>query len=377
VSEPVNVLEVAARYLPDLGGVESHVHEIATRLSSWPELRVTVAATDRKKEYPSHEVRESVPVVRCHAWPASRDYYFAPGLRRIIRRGGWDVVHVQGIHTLAPIISMLAARRAGVPYVVTFHSGGTSAGLRRVLRGAQWRLLGGLLREAAELVAVSRFEQKLFARALGIPPERIQVVANGGGLPAPSEPVVAVPGRIVSSGRLERYKGHHRAIEALALVQQHRPEAHLHILGAGPYEQELRACAAQAGVADSVTIRLVPPADRAAMAVSLTESTVVAALSEYEAHPVAVMEALALGVPVVGVDVAGIGDLVEDGLVVGVPPTASASEVAAALLVAMEGPVRSKPVLATWDQAADRLGRLYLEVAGRASAPGPAADLVG
>jgi hypothetical protein len=51
--------------------------------------------------------------------------------------------------------------------------------------------------------------------------------------------------------------------------------------------------------------------------------------------------------------------------------------VAAALLAAMEGPARSKPVLATWDQAADRLGRLYIDVAGRASAPGPAADLVG
>jgi glycosyltransferase involved in cell wall biosynthesis len=177
VPEPVKVLEVAARYLPDLGGVEAHVHEIATRLSSWPELRVSVAATDRKKEYPAFEVRESVPVLRCRAWPASRDYYFAPGLRRFIRGGGWDLIHVQGIHTLAPIISMLAARRAGVPYVVTFHSGGTSSGLRRVLRSAQWRLLGPLLRDAAELVAVSRFEQKLFARAIGIPPERIQVVA--------------------------------------------------------------------------------------------------------------------------------------------------------------------------------------------------------
>ena len=44
-----------------------------------------------------------------------------------------------------------------------------------------------------------------------------------------------------------------------------------------------------------------------------------AALSEYEAHPVAVMEALALGVPAVGLDTAGIGDLVQDGLVRGVP----------------------------------------------------------
>jgi glycosyltransferase involved in cell wall biosynthesis len=44
----------------------------------------------------------------------------------------------------------------------------------------------------------------------------------------------------VSCGRLERYKGHHRVIEALPLVQQTVPDATLHILGSGPYEKELR-----------------------------------------------------------------------------------------------------------------------------------------
>ena len=52
---------------------------------------------------------------------------------------------------------------------------------------------------------------------------------------------------------------------------------------------------------------------------TLGRAAAVAALSEYEAHPVAVMEALTLGIPTVGLDTTGIGDLVEDGLVRGVP----------------------------------------------------------
>jgi glycosyltransferase involved in cell wall biosynthesis len=374
----VKVLEVANRYLPDLGGVETHVFEVATRLSTSPLVEIAVAATDRKKEYPAFDLGGAVPILRCRAWPANRDYYFAPGLRRLIRDGGWDVVHVQGIHTLVPVISMMAARKAGIPYVVTFHSGGTSSGLRRVLRGLQWRALAPLLRHATRLVAVSRFEQRRFARAIGVPLERIVVIANGGGLPRPAEPVVPVPGRIVSSGRLERYKGHHRVIEALPIVQRQIPEAHLHILGAGPYEPELRALAQRLGVDQSVTIRLVPPADRNAMAVSLGECAVVAALSDYEAHPVAVMEALALGVPVVGVDAAGIGDLVEDGFVTGVTPSASATDVAQAIVEAMTGPKRAAPALTTWEQAAAKLEQLYVQVGGGgAPAERPAPSLQG
>ena len=45
------------------------------------------------------------------------------------------------------------------------------------------------------------------------------------------------------------------------------------------------------------------------MATALAESSVFAALSDYEAHPVAVMEALCVGRPVVGYDIAGVGEL--------------------------------------------------------------------
>ena len=61
------------------------------------------------------------------------------------------------------------------------------------------------------------------------------MIPNGGALPAVAPDVRPVPGRIVSSGRLEKYKGHHRVIEALPLIRRDRPDAHLVVLGNGPY----------------------------------------------------------------------------------------------------------------------------------------------
>nr|WP_231134377.1 glycosyltransferase family 4 protein [Motilibacter deserti] len=349
--------------MPDLGGIETHVHEVARRLAARPGVDVTVAASDRTGTRPGSERVEGFDVLRRRAWPRERDYYVAPGLARVVRDGRWDVVHVQGVHTAVPPLGMLAALSARVPFVVTFHTGGNSSAARNAARSAQWRAIAPLLRRADRLIAVSRFERRLFAGATGLDESEILVVRNGGALPEVPAGVRPVPGRVVSSGRLERYKGHHRVIEALPALRLLVPEAHVHVLGAGPYEHELRTLARQLGVGDAVEIRSVPPGDRAGMARSLAEASVFATFSDYEAHPVAVMEALTLGVPVVGTDVAGVADLVEDGLVSGVGVGAPAEQAARLLAEAMTGPRSRRQVdLPTWDSAADSLEAVYRDV---------------
>jgi glycosyltransferase involved in cell wall biosynthesis len=256
---------------------------------------------------------------------------------------------------------MICARHADIPYLVTFHTGGHSSRLRNAMRAGQWRLAGPLLRGAASLIAVSRFEAASLARHANLGDKRVTVIRNGGALPSPRTGAVAVPGRIVSSGRLERYKGHHRVIEALPHLIRVIPEAHLLILGSGPYESNLYELAREFGVSDRVSIKHVASADRQGMATALAESSVVAALSDYEAHPVAVMEALCVARPVVGYDIAGIGELVAEGWVRGVPRGAPAATVARELVKAMSSPTPIDHVqLPSWDSCADQLAHVYL-----------------
>lgn len=371
--KPIRVLMVCARYLPDFGGVETHVSEVARRLSSLDGFDITVLATDRTRSLPRQEVLEGITVLRVPAWPRGRDYYIAPRIAAIVgQRDRWDLVHCQGIHTPVPVLAMLAARRGSIPYVVTFHTGGHSLRHRNALRSTQWRLAGLLLRNAVSLVGVSRFEAEILSAQARLKGKPVTVIRNGGTLPPPPPGAAAVPGRIVSSGRLERYKGHHRVIEALPHVMRDVPGAHLVILGGGPYEPELRELARRIGVSERVTIRHLPAADRGAMAMALAESSVVAALSEYEAHPVAVMEALSVGRPVVGYDIAGVGDLVAEGWVRGVIPGAPANSVARDLVEAMSAPSPVDPAeLPTWDSCADQLAQVYLTSLGHPPLPSP------
>jgi len=362
---PLRVLMVCPRYLPEVGGTEMHVHEVARRLSSLESFEITVLTTDRSGRLPRQEVVEGISVLRVPAWPRSRDYYFAPRIPAVIRQRRWDLVHCQGIHTLVPLFAMISARRVGIPYMVTFHTGGHSSRLRNAMRTTQWRLTGPLLRNAVSLIAVSRFEAAALARHARLGDKRILVIRNGGALPPPRPGTVAVPGRIVSIGRLERYKGHHRVIEALPHVMREIPEAHLLILGSGPYESNLYRLARHLGVSDRVSIKQVASAYRQNMATALAEASVVAALSDYEAHPVAVMEALCVARPVVGYDIAGIGELFAAGWVRGVPRRAPAAVVAQELVKAMLSP---SPVdhaqLPSWDSCADQLAHVYLSSLG-------------
>jgi glycosyltransferase involved in cell wall biosynthesis len=101
------------------------------------------------------------------------------------------------------------------------------------------------------------------------------------------------------------------------------------------------------------------------MAETLRSAEVVAAFSDYEAHPVAVMEALTAGRPVVGYDTAGMADLVEDGYVRGILPGTPPAEAARALEEAMVAMPPQMSELPTWDGCAEALLSVYRSVLGR------------
>ncbi|MDQ2787897.1 MAG: glycosyltransferase [Chloroflexota bacterium] len=368
-NEPVQggrtrVLMVTARYFPAMGGIETHVYEVAKRLVN-AGADVTVLTTDPSGTLPVIEYADGVRIQRVRAWPTRRDYYFAPALYRIIMSGAYHIVHCQGFHTLVPPLSMLAARRAGIPFIVSSHTGGHSSRLRNAARGIQWAALRPLLARAARLVVVSDFEAAYFRRKLRLPEERFVVVRNGSYLPRSADvPVRAHDGPLILSvGRLERYKGHHRVIAALPTVLAQFPDARLQIIGAGPYEQQLHRMAARLGVADRTEIRAIPPGEREQMAALLGQADLVTLLSDYEAHPVSVMEALALGRSVLVADTSGLSELAQQGLVRAIPVRSTPDAVGRAILEQLRAPViPTETRIPTWDDCADELFALYQSV---------------
>ena len=239
---------IATRSQPEIGGIESHVAEVAGRIAARG-YDLELLTTDRSGSLPKRERVDGYLVRRFRAFPAGRDWYFSPGLFWAALRAKYDLVHVQGIHTLVPPLAMIAAILRRTPFLLTFHTGGNSSAFREKARRTQFRILSPLLRRAHTLVGVSVYEARRFEEIMGLPEGAITVIRNGGSLPPVREAVTPEPGLVVSVGRIERYKGHHKAIEALPYLLKTRPEARVEILGAGPYEAELLALAEELGVA--------------------------------------------------------------------------------------------------------------------------------
>jgi glycosyltransferase involved in cell wall biosynthesis len=329
-------------------------------------VNVTVLTTDLQGTLPLEEQIEGVTVRRVHAYPAGSDFYWAPDLRRLIATGQWDIVHVQSYHTFVAPLAMLAAWRANLPYVVTFHGGGHSSRWRHRLRGVQHWALRPLLARAQRLIAVAQFEIEFWSRRLRLPADRFVFIPNGSDLPQLAVPSYRVKtGRtiIASIGRLERYKGHQHIIAALPYILQQIPNAHLWIAGTGPYEGTLQELAHQLKVADHVEIRAVAATDRLSMAEELSQAAVAMLLSEYETHPIAMLEAAALGLPVLVADTSGLRELAARGLARAIPLASTPEQVAAAVLDQVHAPCRPPAIsLPTWDECAAQLLSLYRQV---------------
>jgi glycosyltransferase involved in cell wall biosynthesis len=364
----MRILMVSARYFPFMGGIETHIHEVGTRLAARGHS-VTVLTADPTGRNPAEEDVGEMHVSRVQAWPKRRDWYFAPAIYSRMVQDDWDVIHVQGYHTLVTPLAMLAAIRRRRPFVVTFHSGGHSSRLRQAMRRLQHALLAPLMSRADQLIAVSQFEADFFSDRMRLPRNRFAVIPNG----AHAAPAVRRSPRersrlVISSGRLERYKGHHRVIAAFPDLLRHVPDARLLVLGEGPYEPQLRALVRKLALEDRVTIGSIPPKERQRMADLLATGGLVILMSEYEAHPVAVMEALSLGRQVVVADTSGLRELAEKGLCRAVPLNASCAQLARIMAEelrnAREVPAMSLP---DWDTCADELSRVYEGVVSRES----------
>ncbi len=281
-------------------------------------------------------------------------------LARLFRRLRPSLVHT---HTLSSnFYGRSAARLAGVPcQVTTVHSlmeellgydARHGLGNRLLLRYNQ-----RLSRTADRLVAVSD-RVRAWLLEWGSPAARVQVIRCGidlnwrGSRDADRHAARKAWGLsddhwvIGNVARAHAVKDQAMLLTAAAPLLRDDPSARLVIVGDGPERPRLLARAKAEGVADRVLLPgAVPDAKRLA-----TGFDVFALSSRVEGIPLAMLEAMAVSVPVVVTDVGGVSEVVTDevsGLLV---PAGSAEELRAALLR-----VRAEPRLASRLGAAGRL----------------------
>ncbi len=224
-------------------------------------------------------------------------------LRTVVRAHRIRLVHTQG--TRGALYAGLALWRTGIPLV--WHV--------RIVDPDPW-VDRVLLRRSAAVIANSQATAARFAR-YGESSRKVEVMYNGLDLAQYSRESVPVapssfgiPGGhpvVTFAGRLEHGKGPDLFIEAAGLIHQKRPDVYFLVVGDGPLRSVLQTRA------NEKRLPAVFIGRQADLRTALGASHVLVVPSRQEAFGRVLIEAMAMGVPVVATRVGGIPEVCTDG----------------------------------------------------------------
>ena len=305
-----------------VGGAQKLLVTLAEAVQGRKDFDLSVISLRRQQQSTIREELERLGVpVSCFPSRGLRDPVHLVRLARFLRSEGVDVLNTH--LTYSNILGGLAARMAGVPVVATLHSIGITERRGARAREGLERLV--LRRWARKLVAVGTVVADVHRERLA--PVTIDVVPNAVPLPdaVPHDEIRAVraeiagdPSRtiVLSVGRLADAKGYDHLLDAFAMVLKERPETFLAIAGRGALREELEAQIAELGLQDRAFLLGV----RGDVPRLLAASDLFVNSSIREGLPVAVLEAMAAGRPVVATSVGDVPQVVVEGTGVLVPP---------------------------------------------------------
>lgn len=246
-------------------------------------------------------------------------------LRRMVRRHRPDVIHV---HWLIPqgVAALLAARHT--PWVVTTLGGDVYA-LDNVV--ARW-LKRAVLRRARAVTCMNADMRDRLIDA-GAAPETTRVQLLGADLRTIQEVGAGetrIPGRILFAGRLVEKKGVTVLLDALRRLPAD-VDWSLEIMGDGPLRDELTARA------EGLPVTFTGAASREELSRAyarcsvMTVPSVPASSGDQDGLPTVLLEAMGAGCAIVGSDLPGIDEAIDDGVTGLLVPPADADALAAAL----------------------------------------------
>lgn len=368
----MHVLHVYKDYPPVIGGIEHHIRALAEGQAAQGH-EVTVLVTRPDPGPVTVDVEGGVRVVRARRLATVASAPISVSLAREVARLRPDVTHLHVPYPVGEAAWLAFGRR---PMVVTYHSDI----VRQRLLGKLWGpFLRRTLALADRVLATSpnyvesspflrRVRTKVAIVPLGVDVERFARFDDVAARAAAAARFGPQP-RLVFVGRLRYYKGLHVLLRALVEL----PGVRLLVVGTGPLQAELAALALSLGVFDRVAWLPGVADDELASILAAGDLYVLPAVARSEAFGIALVEAMAAGLPAVTTEVgSGTSWVNQDGVTGRVVPPDDPRALAGAIRDVLADEDRRAAMGAAAEARAraefssarmiQRVGRIYDEV---------------
>jgi len=291
---------------------------------------VSVLAPRVFRDDPLGDTRANVTVRRFRFWSAQRllvEYSRVPVFRIATllvsgtiatfaeaRRTRAEVIHAQWAIP-SGLMAVWAGGLLGIPVVVTVHRADLVMGLEGPAIAR--RLMAYALRRAASVIVVSEAQTAQVADGFDVSAERIRVIpmgadtelfAPGSRSEARAALSLADAPTVLFVGGLTEVKGVRELIAAFTLLRERVPGVQLLLAGDGPLRSELERAGGITSGAESV--RFLGSVAHDELPALMNAADVLVLPSHSEGLPVVLMEAAAVGLPVVATDVGGSAQMV-------------------------------------------------------------------
>jgi lipopolysaccharide heptosyltransferase II len=294
----MNILQILPSL--DIGGVETGTVDLARYLATHGHKAIVVSGGGRL-------VRELDAMnVRHYTLPVGKKSLFhiikmVRELKRIIRSEDIDIVHARS--RVPAIIAYFACKGTNRAFVTTAH------GYYRK------HLMSAAMAWGKYVIVASNIMAKHMAGAFGVPHDRIRLIPRGVDLsrfklrgPKANTSKEFVVGMVA---RITPLKGHSDFIKAVAILNRQIPQLKAVIIGAAPkekYQEDLELLVRRLGLSQTVEFMGAQADVPEAMA---RMDVLVSATVTPEAFGRVIIEAQAIGVPVVATKVGGVVDIIE------------------------------------------------------------------
>jgi glycosyltransferase involved in cell wall biosynthesis len=394
----LRILQLCTRYPPGTGGVETHVHAIATELHArGHDVEVLTSdlltETPFKRIDPGHELYNSVdgvPVKRFKArgLAGTAQYSFMPAMVRAVLASKADIVHAHSYGFFQTHLAMASRRMGRTRFVFTPHfhpewASGKGA-KRKLLRRVYDRVIGGSTLSSADAVLCVSNGEAAAIKDMGFEGSMIRIVPNG---ITPELLGLSVdpqlfkkkfglePPIVLFVGRLAENKGLDVLVKAAAQVLKEVPRATFVLVGEdGGMKATIETKAKALGISDHLVLTGHIKEDtlfRSAFA----SCDIFVLPSIFEAFGIVILEAMAMAKPCVATKVGGVPDLITDkktGLMVEPNDPAGLSKAILTLLkdpaLGIQMGLKAKKAVGkdfTWPRIVDKLEEVYADVLSR------------
>jgi nucleoside-diphosphate-sugar epimerase/glycosyltransferase involved in cell wall biosynthesis len=364
-SERKKILIFSAFFPPFRGGAEVFVEEVGKRLAKKHDVTVITAMLDGK--LPASETVDGMHIIRIGLgikWDKYIYPFIAP-LRALYVRNDIAYGVLESYAGVALAFYKLFTRK---PSILNLQSGTLD----------DWRRGHGLNLLVRRFVhrmpdAIHAISRHLASRAKWLGAKNVAVIPNGIDIRKFVVSALKDPNKIICVGRLYPVKGQAVLMRAIPHVLKEFPFAAFYFVGDGPDREALKKLADDLGISSRVVFAGAMPHD--ALPKEIASAAIAVGPSIREGQGIAFVEMQAAGTAVVGTNVGGIPEIIEDGVTGLLVPPENPQALAQAILKLLRDPIYAKHLAEQakkqvprydWDRIAGEVEGLIMENTSKA-----------